>query len=223
MRKNFEKQEKGMKTKDQAQASQPKKDRYEMLTGDISAVESISVEAIGDRIRGLRQAKKISFEELSNITGFDVDLLKKIESNEIQPQLGTLVKLSKALESAFSRLVSGVGDKLYSVTRKNARKVVSRSSSAKGRQLYTYYNMAPEVKGRHMEALMVTLEENPDQEMSIHDGEEFIYVIEGTVYVKIDEDEFYLEPGDSVYYLSATPHIVAAQQGRATILAVLHE
>jgi len=205
------------------QASGAKSDRYEMLTGDIESVEPVSVEAIGDRIRGLREAKGISFEELSNITGFDVDLLKKIESNEIQPQLGTLVKLSKALESAFSRLVSGVGDKLYSVTRKDARKVVSRSSSTKGKQLYTYHNMAPEVQGRHMEALMVTLEESPDQEMSVHEGEEFIYVIEGAVYVKIDEDEFDLEPGDSVYYLSTTPHIVAAKKGQATILAVLHE
>lgn len=210
-----------MKTKDQT--SETKKDRYEMLTGDINASEQISVEAVGDRIRGLREAREISFEELSNMTGFDVDLLKKIESNEVQPQLGTLVKLSKALESAFSRLVSGVGDKLYSVTRKNQRQVVSRSSSAKGRQLYTYFSMAPEVQGRHMEALMVTLEENPDQEMSVHEGEEFIYVIEGTVYVKIDEDEFDLEPGDSVYYLSTTPHIVAAKNGQATILAVLHE
>lgn len=210
-----------MKTKDQA--SETKSDRYEMLTGDIAAVETINVEAIGDRIRGLREARGTSFEELSNITGFDVDLLKKIESNEIQPQLGTLVKLSKALESAFSRLVSGVGHKLYSVTRKNARQIVSRSSSSKGKQLYTYHNMAPEVQGRHMEALMVTLEENPDHEMSVHEGEEFIYVIEGTVYVKIDEDEFELEPGDSVYYLSTTPHIVAAKQGQAIILAVLHE
>jgi len=210
-----------MKSKDQT--STTKSDRYEMLTGDITAKEQITVEAIGDRIRGLREAREISFEELSNLTGFDVDLLKKIENNEIQPQLGTLVKLSRALESAFSRLVSGVGDKLYSVTRKNDRKVASRSSSAKGKHLYTYYSMAPEVKGRHMEALMVTLAENPDQEMSVHEGDEFIYVIEGTVYVKIDEDEFDLEPGDSVYYLSTTPHIIAAKKDRAVILAVLHE
>ena len=210
-----------MKSKDQSREKTA--DRYEMLTGDIETPDQISVEAIGDRIRGLREARKISYEELSNMTGFDVDLLKKIENNDIQPQLGTLVKLSRALESAFSRLVSGVGDKLYSVTRKDDRKVVSRSSSAKGRQLYTYYSMAPEVKGRHMEALTVTLEENPDQEMSVHEGEEFIYVIEGTVSVTIGDDAFDLGPGDSVYYLSTTPHLIAAKTGQAVILAVLHE
>ena len=211
-----------MKMKDQE--SQPKAaDRFEMLTGHIAATEPVSVEAVGDRIRTLREARKISFEELSHMTGFPVDLLKKIESNDIQPQLGTLVKLSRALESAFSRLVSGVGDKLYSVTRKNQRQKVSRSSSTKGKQLYTYFSMAPEVKGRHMEALMVTLEENPDHEMSVHEGDEFIYVIKGTVLVKIGADSFELNPGDSVYYLSTTPHMVAAKKGQAVILGVLHE
>ncbi|MFZ2809327.1 MAG: XRE family transcriptional regulator [Desulfosalsimonadaceae bacterium] len=214
-----------MKLKDQASAPAPVPgdDRYAMLTGDIKAAEPVSVEAIGDRIRGLREAKGISFEALANLTGFDVDLLKNIEKNEIQPQLGVLVRLSRAMDGAFSRLVSGVGDKLYSVTRKDARPIVSRSTSAKGKELYTYYSMAPEVRGRHMEALMVTLSENADGDMSVHEGDEFIFVLEGLVVVKIDADVFELAPGDSVYYLSTTPHLVAAKKDRAVILAVLHE
>jgi transcriptional regulator with XRE-family HTH domain len=198
-------------------------DRYEVLTGDILSSEPVTVEAVGERIRKIREEKGLSYDELANVTGFDVTSLEKIEKNEIQPQLGTLVKLSKALDSAFSRLVSGVGSKLYSITRKNERKVVSRSTSAKGKQLYTYKSLAPEVQGRHMEALMVTLEENPEQETSVHEGEEFIYVIEGTVIVKIDQDIFELEPGDSIYYLSTTPHMIAAKEGQADILAVLYE
>ncbi|MBS3758110.1 MAG: helix-turn-helix transcriptional regulator, partial [Desulfobacterales bacterium] len=186
-------------------------DRYDVLTGDISSSESVTVEAVGDRIRELREAKGLGYDELANVTGFDVESLEKIEKNDIQPQLGTLVRLSKALDSAFSRLVSGVGDKLYSITRKHERRIVSRSTSAKGKKLYTYKSLAPEVKGRHMEALAVTLEENPEQETSVHEGEEFIYVIEGTVIARIDQDVFELEPGDSIYYLSTTPHMVAAK------------
>jgi quercetin dioxygenase-like cupin family protein len=137
--------------------------------------------------------------------------------------LGTVIKLSKALESAFGRLVSGVGDRLYSVTRRQEQKIVSRSTGLAGKQkLYTYKSLAPEVKGRHMEALMVQLEENPGGELSVHDGEEFIYVLEGTVAMQIGEDRFDLDPGDSVYYLSTTPHLIAAKQGRATIVAVLY-
>ena len=141
-----------------------------------------------------------------------------------QPQLGTVIKLSKALDSAFGRLVSGVGDKLYSITRKNERRTVSRSTSPKSqKQVYVYKSLAPDVKGRHMEALLVQLEEDPENEVSVHEGEEFIFVLDGVVEMGIGEDRFELEPGDSVYYLSTTPHHIAAKKDKATILAVLYE
>ncbi len=199
-------------------------DFFEDVTGDISKVMPNSVEEIGIRIKSIREEKGLSLDQLSKLTGFDVELLSNIESSKVQPQLGTIMKLSKALDSAFGRIVSGVGDKLYSVTRKNEQKIVSRSTSRKGRkQLYTYKSLAPEVKGRHMEALIVQLEENPEDEMSVHEGEEFIYVLNGTVLLNIGGDKFELEPGDSVYYLSTTPHLIASKSGKATILAVLYE
>jgi len=198
-------------------------DRYEMLTGNLEDAKQVNGVTIGDRIKRIREEKGLSYEEISNLTGFDVDLLAMMEKGEIQPPIGVLVKLSKALDAAFSRLLSGVGNKLYSVTRKDERKLVSRSASPKGKQLYTYQSLAPEVQGRHMEALIVTLEENPEQELSVHDGEEFIFVLEGGVVVKIGDDRFALEPGDSIYYLSTTPHLLSAKKDRAVILAVIHE
>jgi len=199
-------------------------DFFEDLTGDISESSREGVEEIGKRIRMLREQKGLSIEELSNLTGFDVEFLSNIETNKAQPQLGTVIKLSKALDSAFSRLISGTGDNIYSITRKNEQKTVSRSTSQKGKkQVYIYKSLAPEVKGRHMEALIVQLEENPDKEVSVHDGEEFIYVLDGTIVLNIGEDTYDLEPGDSAYYLSTTPHLVASKKGKATILAVLYE
>lgn len=199
-------------------------DFFEDLTGEIAPPAQTGVEEIGVRIAKLREEKGLSIEELSNMTGFAVGLLSDIEQQKVQPQLGTVIKLSKALDSAFGRLVSGTGDRLYSVTRRNDRKVVSRSTASSGaKQLYTYMALAPEVKGRHMEALIVQLEENPDQEMSVHDGEEFIFVLDGTALLKIGDDTFELEPGDSVYYLSTTPHLIASKEGKTTIIAVLYE
>lgn len=199
-------------------------DFFEDLTGDISETPRNGVEEIGKRIRILREEKGISLEELSNMTGFDVELLSNIENNIVQPQLGTVIRLSKALDSAFGRLISGTGDKIYSITRKNEQKTVSRSTSQKGKkQVYVYKSLAPEVRGRHMEALIVQLEENPEKEVSVHDGEEFIYVLDGIVVLDIGEDTFDLEPGDSAYYLSTTPHLVASKKGKSTILAVLYE
>lgn len=200
-----------------------KEDYVSDLISDVPRQEPERVKDIGEQITKLREEKRLSLEELSKLTGFDVEFLANIEKKEILPQLGTVVKLAKALDSAFCRLVSGVGDKLYSVTRKHEQKVVSRSTSRTGKKkLYTYKSLAPEVKGRHMEALVVELEEFPEEEMSVHEGEEFIYVLEGGIALKIGEDTFDLEPGDSVYYLSTTPHLVTAKSGKATILAVLY-
>ena len=199
-------------------------DFFEGLTGDIKAEPEKGLDDIGQRIRKIREEKGLSLEELSKLTGFDVQFLSDLEKNEAQPQLGTVIKLSKALDSAFGRLVSGVGDKLYSITRKDERRTVSRSTSHKGqKQVYLYKSLAPDVKGRHMEALMVQLEEDPEKEISVHEGEEFIFVLDGVVEMGIGDDSFELEPGGSVYYLSTTPHHIAAKSGKATILAVLYE
>lgn len=198
-------------------------DYFEDLTGDIAKQGPSDIEEIGKRIGTLRKTRGLSLEELSNLTGFDVDILTRIENNEVQPQLGTVIKLSKALDSAFGRLVSGVGDRLYSITRKGEQKTISRSTSHKGKkQAYIYKSLAPEVQGRHMEALIVQLDEIQDEEMSVHDGEEFIYVLDGLVALTINDERHTLEPGDSVYYLSTTPHLIAAQSGKATILAVVY-
>lgn len=199
-------------------------DFFEDLTGDIDKTPPGKEEIIGKRIQRLREEKGISLEELSNMTGFDVGFLSLIEANEVQPQLGTVMKLSKALDSAVGRLISGVGEKMYSITRKKDQKVISRSTSRKGsKKMYTYKSLAPEVKGRHMEALIVQLEENPGEALSVHNGEEFVYVLDGTVELKIGEEIFDLEPGDSAYYLSTTPHLIYSKTGSATIVAVLYE
>ena len=198
-------------------------DFFENLTGDISKTKPEKMEQVGQRIRSIRKEKGLSLEELSNVTGFEVKFLSDIEKNVVQPQLGTVIKLSKALDSAFTRLISGGGDRIYSITRKTERKVISRSTSPKGdKKVYSYKSLAPEVKGRSMEALMVQLEENLDADTSRHFGEEFIYVLNGLAVLKIGDEVFELEPGDSAYYLSTTPHLIASKKGTTNILAVLY-
>lgn len=198
-------------------------DYFEDLTGDIASCDDACREQIGDRIRSLREEKGLTLDDLSKLTGFEANMLADIESNAISPQLGTIIKLSKALDSALQRLISGEGKQLYAITRKDERKVVTRSAAASSsRSAYTYMSLAPEVKGRHMEALLVELEAMPDEERSVHAGEEFIYVLEGTVVLFIGDEWFELLPGDSVYYLSTTPHLVTAAQGTAKILAVIY-
>ncbi len=199
-------------------------DYFENLTGNIKNGETGDVEEVGNRIKKLREERGISIEDLSNLTGFEVSRLQDIESGREKPQLGTVMKLSKALDSAMGRLISGIGNKLYSITRKDERKEISRCASKTGKgNVYSYMSLAPEVQGRHMEALIVQLEKNQDQEGSIHNGEEFIFVLEGVVNLVIGKDAYDLEPGDSAYYLSTTSHVLNAKTDKATILAVLYE
>jgi transcriptional regulator with XRE-family HTH domain len=199
-------------------------DYFEDLTGSIEDGKAGEVEEVGARIRQLRKEKGISLEDLSSLTGFDVALLEDIETGKEQPQLGTVMKLSKALDSAVGRLVSGMGTKLYSITRKNDRKQVVRTASKTSKKnVYSYMSLAPEVQGRHMEALIVQLEKNETKEISVHNGEEFVFVLDGVANLTIANESYDLEPGDSAYYLSTTSHYITAKTERATILAVLYE
>jgi len=199
-------------------------DYFEDLTGNIKDGKAGEVEEVGARIRALRKERGISLEDLSSLTGFEVSLLEDIESGRQKPQLGTVMKLSKALDAAVGRLVSGMGTKLYSITRKNDRKQVARSASKTNKKnVYSYMSLAPEVQGRHMEALIIQLEKNEEKEISVHNGEEFVFVLEGVANLTIANETYDLEPGDSAYYLSTTSHYITAKTERATILAVLYE
>jgi quercetin dioxygenase-like cupin family protein len=203
-------------------------DYFEDLTGKIDPGKSETATAapcdqIGRRIQKIREQKGISISDLSQLTGFDKEMLQEIESGGVCPQLGTVIKLSKALDSALERLISDEGSRLYAVTRRDDRKIISRTTASRGhRPAYTYMSLAPEVKGRHMEALLVELEEISDQETSVHAGEEFIYVLDGVVALEIGEEHFELKPGDSAYYLSTTRHLLSARGGKAKILAVIY-
>ena len=71
---------------------------------------------------------------------------------------------------------------------------------------------------------MVTLEPAvTEEERSTHDGQEFIYVLEGTMEVRLEKEIHILEPGDAIYYDSTVPHLVKCHGEKNTkILAVLY-
>jgi len=199
-------------------------DYFEDLTGRIEEAPEQELLEVGSRMRQLREMQGLSLQELSSLSGVDTDTLSKIESGEIQPQLGTVLKLARSLEGDLGSLISGEGEKPYAITRKSERKQVVRPGSREsGQAQYAYKSLAPEVRGRHMEPLLVRLQPNPDEEPSVHQGEEFIFVLEGNVMLQMGEERFELEPGDSAYYQSTHPHLVTALEDSATILAVIYE
>ncbi|PCI23644.1 MAG: XRE family transcriptional regulator [SAR324 cluster bacterium] len=180
--------------------------------------------SLSQRIKKIREEKQFTLQKLAEATGFEQQLLEDIEQEVFFPPLGTVIKISKALNSSLGTLVHGEGKTSYAVTRKQSQQQIFRSTSSTARtQLYRYMGLASTVQGRHMEPLLVQLDEAQAVELSSHEGEEFIYVLEGEVLVSLDDEKITLAPGDSIYYQSQTPHQITAKSGRAKILAVIYE
>ncbi len=121
--------------------------------------------------------------------------------------------------------ISGDENRPYTIVRRGDRKVISRYDSKKEKHYgYEFESLAPHKTDRHMEPFMVTLgPTDTEEERSAHDGQEFIYVLEGNMEVLYGEETYILEPGDSVYYDSTVPHLVKCHGGKITkILAVLY-
>jgi transcriptional regulator with XRE-family HTH domain len=210
-------------------ASDTKWSRYDDFVDELSRhlddASPMSVKSVGERIRGIRKARGISAEALAAEVGIGMDALVQIESNVVSPPLGTLMKLARYLGAEAGTLIGGEGEKSYCIVRKHERRQVQRVASAASRSSdYSYMSLVSEVKGRHMEAFLVKLApQSSHQELSVHQGEEFIFVLDGSMSVRLGDSHEIVGAGDSVYFLSSVPHLVtAAEQEPALVLAVIY-
>ena len=201
-------------------------ERVEQAPGAPHEVEGVGEpSSVGRRVRTVRQEKGLSVEDVAQRTGLSPKYLIQIETDEIAPPLGALIRVSKALDMKLGRFISTGEVKPFAVVRKDERRVVSRYTSAQGDQYgYTYESLAPDKKDRHMEPFMVTLvPSKARKELSAHAGQEFIYVLEGAMEVILKDYAEVLYPGDSIYYDSTVPHLVRCHGDKETvILAVLY-
>jgi len=180
---------------------------------------------VGERVKAVREKRNLSLQDISQRTDLSVSLLAGIENGSVAPPLGTVIKLAKALDLKMGYFISGEEDRPYTIVRNDDRKVVSRYDSKKGAYYgYGYESLAPHKTDRHMEPFLVTLDPaETEEERSTHDGQEFIYVLEGTMEVRLGEEVHLLKPGDAIYYDSTVPHLVKCHgQERTRILAVLY-
>jgi len=166
----------------------------------------------------------LTLHDLSSRTGIDVDTLKRVESNEAIPPLGELIKLGKALETKMGYFISPGTDKPMTMVRADQRRPVSRYGERRSeRHGYSYESLAPEKANRLMEPFIVTLLPTDVEETSTHDGQEFLFVLEGQMMARVGDQTEFLGPGDAIYYDSSQPHLVRCVGGGATkILAVLY-
>lgn len=180
---------------------------------------------VGRRIRQFREGKGLSLEDLAQRTGLPQQMLSEVENETASPPLGVLVKLGKALDMRWGTLISGGGDRAYTVVRAADRQKMSRQASQKGTSYgYTYETLAPHKTNRSMEPFIVTLQPTAGEAApSSHDGQEFVYVLDGVMEALVDDAVEILSPGDSIYYDSTAPHLLRPHgQHPVRILAVIH-
>jgi transcriptional regulator with XRE-family HTH domain len=205
-------------------ASRVEEDAFMATIGHEHTDEELPVR-VGERVKRVRENRELSLKDVSQRTGIDEITLRHIEEGSLMPPLGTVIKLAKALEMKMGYFISGDEEKPYTIVRSQDRKVISRFDSRKGKHYgYAYESLAPYKKDRHMEPFLVTLEPaSTETERSTHDGQEFIFVLNGKMEVRLEEAIYVLEPGDAIYYDSTVPHLVKCHGAETTkILAVLY-
>ncbi|HQO02621.1 MAG TPA: cupin domain-containing protein [Spirochaetota bacterium] len=180
---------------------------------------------VGEKIKELREMKGMTLQDIADKTGFSTAFISQIENHLISPPLGALIKLSHAMNLEIGKFFKQEGTSPYTIVRKNERVATSRVASKEGvRYGYSYESLAPDKINRSMEPFLVTLEpmERKGAPYS-HEGEEFIFVLEGRIEVQLDTYTDVLEAGDSIYYDSTVPHRVSClDEVPAKILAVIY-
>ncbi|MDR1869121.1 MAG: cupin domain-containing protein [Treponema sp.] len=186
----------------------------------------------GERIAEIRKTYSISREDLAERSGVSVDLIARIEDDAHIPDLAPLIKISRGLGVRLGTLLDDHEQLGPVICRAGQAASASRfktgvpdGADAKpdGHHGMSFNALAADKNGRHMEPFIVTIEADAQQEKSAHEGEEFIYVLEGKLALEYGVDKETLNTGDSVYYDSIVPHrVFSADSAQVKILAVIY-
>jgi transcriptional regulator with XRE-family HTH domain len=168
--------------------------------------------AIGQRIRKMREAQSVSREELGALAGVSVERLASIEDGHDLPSVGLVIKMSRALGSRVEGILHGRAPMSRPLTISRAGDPASPDEEGDNEQGYRFRSLGwPSSPGHAMEPLLITfVPGHPETRPIAHDGQEFVYVLEGQVELLHDGVRCTLGPGDSVYLDSTRQHLFRA-------------
>jgi transcriptional regulator with XRE-family HTH domain len=182
---------------------------------------------LGSKIKQLRSNQNLSLEELAERSGLLAAQIEKIEKEAIIPSLSPLIKIARALGVRLGTFLDDT-DHLGPVVVRNGKPAegVRFTSEENGsREHLNFLSLAADKAGRNMEPFIVEIEpsEQSDYKLSTHEGEEFIYVLEGEIEINYGKELYRLSAGDSIYVDSIVMHNVhAATSEKARVLVVLY-
>jgi transcriptional regulator with XRE-family HTH domain len=184
---------------------------------------------VGAKIKRLRETKNLSIEEIAERSGLAVEQINSIETDQNLPSLGPLIKIARALGVRLGTFMDdndALGPIVTRAKDREADSSISFSNDATdARKHMEYHPLAQQKAGRHMEPFVIDInpEDNPNFQLSAHEGEEFIYVMQGEIELVYGKETYRLNEGDTIYYDSIVKHHLHGAPGKsAKILAVVY-
>jgi len=166
------------------------------------------------KVSRLRKKGNITLESLARSTGLAVEFLEKIESGEVMPPVSTIIVISNALTVDSGAFLSA--DDASSRKRK-------AESFKKRKNAYFYKTLTPDAELKHMKGFLVTIPAESEHEGVDykHEGEEFIYVLEGRLDVEVGGKKHNLKKTQSLHFNSGIVHKLRNPGKKATELIVV--
>jgi len=169
---------------------------------------------LGENLRFIRLQKKMTLQELSQMSKVSKSQLSQIERNVSIPTVAKLQKISEALDIKLSYLLPENGDssnEAHSVNNKENSKRISVVRKGERKKIVMpwgamYEMLCPDLQHKIEFIYLHYPAGTTAKEQYTHDGEECGLVLEGKFKGTFGAMEVILEPGDSIYYDSTIPH-----------------
>ena len=169
------------------------------------------IKQIAERIRGLRDSLDITVEGMAEQCKRTPDEIRLYETGETDIPMSFLFELAQHFNISTSTLISGEEPRMisYYLTRFGKGKSIERNKA------YKYQALASGFKQPKAEPFEVTVEPNEkEMHLNSHEGEEFNYVLEGRLLLRVNDKDLILNPGDSIYFNSSNQHGMKALDNR---------
>jgi transcriptional regulator with XRE-family HTH domain len=159
---------------------------------------------IGNHIRRLRKSQQLTLQNVADKCGFTKSLLSKIETGSVLPPVSTLVKIAGALGTNVAALMTE-GNSLDCVFIPAGENVESAPTESG----YAVLPLAVEIKEKKMQPCIFSiLAKDLNDKPNSHLGEEYIFILEGSMDFRVGENTYTLAPKDSIFFNSIREHYV---------------
>ncbi len=176
------------------------------------------LDEIGSRLKELREQNKVSAKEMADHLNVSVETYDCYEEGKLDIPASILIGIARKLDVDTGLLLTGQESKMniFTITRKGEAVDIER------RKQYNYQSLARRFAHKKAEPFIVTIEPQQKALEYSHTGQEFEYVLEGTLKIHIHDNEVVLNEGDSIFFDSSYKHALEALNDKpARILAVV--